>query len=175
MYIDGVPTFKDSAIMELFDRMEADGTIELVFFDGSVKTREEFLIKMKSVGTQLYMVFMKEEKYPAAFIWLDQFKHKTAHGHFCVFSSHWGDAYKIGHEVLVRLVHLKDNNDRYIFDAIYGFTPVDNELAIKATTSAGMVVAGTLPNAYWYSSDDKSHDAVMTYFTRNEVPEEELL
>jgi len=175
MHIDGVPTFKDSAIMEMFDRMEQDGTLGLVFFDGSIKTREDFLLMMRQPRVQLYGVYLKDEYTPMGFIWLDQFKHRTAHGHFCAFSSHWGDAYKIGHECLVRLVQLKDDKGEYVLDAIYGLTPVDNELAIKATTAAGLRIAGTLPYAFWSEEDNKSHHAVMTYFTRDEVPEEELI
>lgn len=176
MYLDGVPTFKDSSIMEMFDKMERDGTVGAVFFDGIVKTREDFLARMKMPGVQLYGIYVRDSSSPstiAAIVWLDQFKQKTACGHFCVFSEFWKDAYKIGHKVLIQLLLMKNDKGEYALDAVYGFTPVDNELAIMAIKSAGMKEAGILPYAYWYESDKQSHHAVMSYFTRDEIPKEE--
>jgi len=172
--IDGVPTFKDSTLMEMFDKVERDGTIDAIFFDGGVKTRQDFLLMMRRFDTQFYGVYVKDSEVPVGFIWLDMFMQKTARGHFCAFSEYWGDAYKIGHEVLVRLLTMKDDKGDYVLDAVYGFTPEDNELALTATKAAGFRVAGTLPYAFYYESDKRSHHAVMMYYTRDEIPEEEL-
>lgn len=174
MHIDGVPTFRDSSIMEMFDKMERDGTVDSVFFDGSVRTREEFLRRMRQPGIQLYGVFVKDSDVPVGFIWMEMFGKRTARGHFCAFSEYWGDAYKIGHEILVILLSMRDSDGNYVLDAIYGFTPKDNTLALGALEAAGFKVAGTLPNAFYYESLDRACDGVMMYFTREEIPEEEL-
>lgn len=175
MVVDGVPTFKDSDLMGMFDKVVRDGTVEAIFFDGSVKTREDFAAMMKQSDVQFYGVYVKDSSTPVGFIWLDMFMQKTARGHFCAFSEYWGDAYKIGHELLVRLLTMKDREGNYVLDAVYGFTPEDNEMALTATKAAGFKVAGTLPNAFYYESDKKSHPGVMMYYTRDEIPEEELI
>lgn len=174
MYIDGVPTFKNSYIMGMFDKMERDGTIEMVFFDGAVKTREEFLAFVRRPGIQLYELGLKDSDTPAGFIWLEMFTRRTALLHFCIFSEHWGGAYKIGHEVLVTLLSLRDSCGNYILDAVYGITPANNELALGAVRATGVNEVGTIPNAFYYESLGKSVDGVISYFTRRDIPEEEL-
>lgn len=174
MRIDGVPTFKDSYIMEMFDKMERDGTIEMVFFDGGVKTREEFLSFVRRPGIQLYEVSVKDSDVPVGFIWMEMFTKRTAFGHFCAFSEYWGDAYKIGHEILVILMSMRNSAGDYVLDAIYGFTPIDNTLALGALEAAGFKRAGILPNAFYYASLGRVCDGVMVYFTREEIPKEEV-
>lgn len=173
--VDGIPTFKDSDLMEMFDKVERDGTVGAIFFDGSVKTRQEFATMMKQPGVRFFGVYVHSSTTPVGFIWLDMFMQKTARGHFCAFSEYWGDAYKIGHEVLVQLLTMKDKEGNYVLDAIYGFTPEDNELALAALQAAGFRVAGVLPNAFYYESDKESHAGVMMYYNRDEIPEEELV
>jgi len=175
MTVDGVPTFRDSDLMNMFDKVERDGTVDAIFFDGSVKTREGFAAMMKRPGVQFYGVYVEDSAAPVGFIWLDMFMQKTARGHFCAFSEYWGDAYKIGHEVLVRLLTMKDREGNYVLDAAYGFAPEDNEMAMIAAKAAGSKVGGTIPNAIYCESDGKSHPGVILYYTRDEIPEEELI
>lgn len=174
MYIDGVPTFKNSDIMKLFDRMKSDGTLSITFFDGVIRTRKQFLSYMRQLGIYLYVCYIKGDVNPMGFVWLSDFGHKTAHGHFCIFREYWHDAYHIGHEILVTLITMKDREGNYVLDAIYGITPTSNKPAIRAITNAGMKIVGTLPYRAWNDSKGKSEDAILSYFTRSEISNESL-
>ena len=58
--VDGVPTFRDSEIMALYQRMEAEKTAEMVSGDGSVKSAEQFLRLARQPSLHFSLAFLGE-------------------------------------------------------------------------------------------------------------------
>lgn len=164
--IDGIPTMTDSEVMGLFDRMVEDKTVWHVFYDGSVKTREQFLHMMKHGHNQLFLVSVDREV--AGIIWLNDFDSKRAYFHFCFFSNVWGQELPdVGRHCVMELLYMK-RNDGYVFDALMGLTPEPNRLAHKWCKAMGFTVLGTMPKACWYERRKMSVPGTYYYVERGE-------
>lgn len=165
--VDGIPMFKDSQIMNLFDRMEKDGTVETVFFNGCVKTREGFLSYMKSKSILLF-VFMVDYT-PVGFTWLNNIQDRSAQQHLCMFKEFWGRSLDVGIPMLRQVIEMKDNNDEYIFDLLTTIVPAWNKKVINFLHKIGAIRFGSnLPNAIWNDREQRSEEGVMFYFTRGD-------
>ncbi|WP_300456618.1 hypothetical protein [Desulfobacula sp.] len=164
--IDGIRTIPDSDMKKFYDRTVKDGTDKTVFYEGTISNRDEFLSVMKSPGVLFYVVMIGTE--PVGFTWLNRFENHTARNHFCGFSEVWGQAVGIGKEVISTLIHMKDNDGKFIFDLFTGFIPGWNQYAIKFCLQCGAKSAGIIPNAIWNKEKQKSEDAFFIYYTRGE-------
>ena len=180
--MDGVPTLKDSEIMELYDRMVADNVAETIFFDGQVTSREVWLDSVISGRNALYVVLVRDREggpfgdetiEPAAACWLNNFNGKAAEMHWCVFSKFWNN----GSAALIRfaadkLIHMR-NDEEYVFDVLLGIIPVTNKRAIAMIQKAGAVADYVVPNALYIYREEKSVDGVLIHWTRDQSKKKE--
>lgn len=167
---DGIPTFRDSEIANLYYRMKKEGTADRVFCDGTVTSAFQFLRLMQQPDIYLYLVFDDiEDNRPVAFCWLSNRSQKSAQIHFCFFKTGWGRSAKIAHGVLSQLVSLKDTEGEYWLNVIYGYTPEWNRLALRTVKCAGAEIAGTMPGRTWHEKEGRSYPAVISYFTRDNI------
>lgn len=166
--IDGIRTMRDSDVMALFDRMEKDGVISMVFFDGSVKTREGFLYEMKFGGSYLYVVLIEGQE--AGCVWLNRFEARTAHFNWCLFSEFWGMEDKADVAVRARDILIAQKNPttgEYIYDAFLGLMRKDNLRAIQLAKLGGVVVIGEIPNGIWNDAMQKSEPGILVCYPRD--------
>lgn len=165
---DGVPTFKDSEIMALYEQMQADGTAKASFHDGTVNSAAEFLQAMKGPENWLY-VFLAEGAGAIGIGWINQVKFKSAAGHFCFFSSVWGrkDLSDIGNWGVQRLLRMTDRNGEYLFDMFWGLIPAENKIAVKFVEKAGGYFVGILPHGLWSERLQQTVDGILFYFIRD--------
>lgn len=164
---DGVPTFRDSQVMDLYARMEADGTAADSFHDGSVRCAADFLRCMKTGPSWLY-VFADHHRGPVGIGWINNIRLKSASGHFCFFSSVWGqkDLPELGFWGVQRLLRMTGSDGQYLFDMFWGLLPVENHLAVKFVSRAGGHKLGVLPNGLWDAARGCSVDGMLYYFVR---------
>lgn len=165
--IDGVRTFKDSEIMEFYDRMVEDGIAPIVFHAGDVRSPIDFLKKMKGSGTALYIVFYGDD--PVGLIWLTHFEAKTCRVHFASFSEVWDqDTVGIGKEAINQVLYMtvSPESDDFVFDVLLGLIPSRNVRAIKWLNKVGLTVAGEIPNALWDAEENQSIPGTLLYLTR---------
>jgi len=154
---DGIPTFRDSFIKKLFDRMVIDDTARVVFYDGKIKNRDQFLDFIKSPGVILYVA---HEDLPLGCLWLTDFEGKMARTHFCFFKG-------IGRKQAVALAVQMANTAMANFelDMLIGFTPVWNRAALLFLHRCGAKRMGGLP---FGATDEngKSYPVELTYYVR---------
>lgn len=162
--IDGIRTYSDSEIKELFERTVRDGLDRIVFYEGTVQTAEQFLNIMKS-GSVLFYALMSDGEI-IGYTWLNRFENHTARMHFCVFQEYWGKTLDIGKFVLDKIMHMKDLEGNYIWDLLTGFVPAWNKRAINFALKCGGQSHGKIPNAIWNQEKQQSEDAVFIYYTR---------
>ena len=160
--VDGCRTFRDAEIMEIYDRIEADGKTNRVFSDGSIDSREGFLRSMKHGDNMLFVII--EDDQVVGITWLNRFRYRTAHCHFC-FLCPWSKAVVAGKQVLATLMGRRDSTGRYLYDLFQGVIPVKNKTAITFARAVGGKSLGLLPCAVW-NRDAVSEDAEFIYFTR---------
>lgn len=162
---DGIPNFRDSEIKGFYDRMVREGTADKVFYDGTVKSADDFLRMMRGRGNALYVVFEQAE--PWGFCWLNHFKMKSARIHFCAFRPAWGRAHEYARGSMSQLINLRLADGSYWHDVFCGYTPETNKLAIRMLKQAGMKIVGTIPNKLWIASEKRTVGAVVSYFSRD--------
>jgi len=163
--VDGIRTLKDSQVKNLFKRMQADGTSEIVFLDGSIKSATEFLNAFKyNQSSLLYIVYY--EGVEAAIFWLTRPQSRWAQFNFCIFKEYWGDkAHEIAAYVLKTVITMKDE-DGYLFDALLGVISSRNSYAVKFAINCGWTPIGVFKNGIWNYKEKKSEDAVLVSFDR---------
>ncbi len=163
--IDGVPTFKDSFIKGLFDRMQEEGLVDMVFYDGSVKSSDEFLQMMKFGMNSLFIIEFKGEI--AGLCWLNNFCSRRAEFHMCFFSNLRGqDAVEVGKEVVKELLYMEDGAGNPIFDLLFGMTETENVPAIRWCRAMEFETLGIIPSAVWNAKLKKSVPAQFSYVER---------
>jgi len=168
MLFDGVPSMKDSELMELYECMVWEGTAETVFYDGGVKSKYDFLSFIKGPGVHFHKVLDDDGELAGVF-WLTDIEHKSAVGHFCFFSSVWGDSQEYFREIMKRLLLAEDADGEYMFHVLIGVTPEWLTSALKMIRKAGMIECGRIPYRVYKAADDNYHAAVISYFTREEL------
>lgn len=154
--VDGIPTFSDSAIMHLFDRMEQEGLVDTVFYSGTVRDRLAFLGMMKGMN-RLYVIELRGEL--AGFCWLNGFNHRRANFHFCFFSNLRGElAVEVGRWAFETLLNLPDTEGRPL--------DVENVPAMKWCAAMGLEQLGILPSAIWNARKGQSVSAAFWFAER---------
>jgi len=169
--VDGIATFTDSEILGFYDRMVKTGTAEIVFTDGKINCREDWLRAMKSPENFLYVVYA--DKKVVALVWLNRVEIKKARFHYVGFFKGWKKgSVKIGRQVL-NILMSKKTSDGYLFDVLTGLTPSSNKIAIKYMQLCGWKIVGELPFGAWDYKEKRSEPALISYYVRNEVQDDE--
>jgi len=162
--IDGIPTMTDSEVRGLYERMEADGTADTVFYDGSVMSADDFLKTMKHGMTQLFMVSIDNEV--AGAVWLTDFEVRRAAFHFCFFSNAWKkDLVDAGKECVTQIL----NAERLsvpMFDCLIGIVPATNRAAQIWCHKMRFRRIGVLPKGAWIQREQRSVPATIYYVER---------
>jgi hypothetical protein len=163
--IDGIPTFADSFIRGLFERMSQEGLVERVFYDGTITTPDAFLQMMKFNQISLFVIEFKGEI--AGMCWLNNFGARRAEFHFCFFSNLRGaDAVTIGKQVVTELLYMEDSAGNPIFDLLFGMTEVENKPARVWCRHMGFEYMGIIPSFVYNAGLQKSVPAHFWYVER---------
>lgn len=158
---DGIPTFRDSDIMGFYDRMAQERTADVVFHDGSIQSREQFLGAMSGPNNFLIVVYWEDQV--SAIMWANRFQDKWAQNHFCCFNNVWGN-HKIIHEMgRVACLYLLD---KLGLDCLFSMIPEKNKAALASAIGAGATVVGKVPYGAYNYKDNKSESAVFISYTR---------
>jgi len=161
--IDGIRTIKDSEIKELFARTKQDGLVETVFYDGYIRTADDFLLLMKNKF--IFFWVLKDGEQTVGYVWLDRAEGKAIRQHYCTFKEYWGKAVELGKFVLDKIMALQ-NDDGFIFSVLIGIVPEWNKKAIDFSVKCGGVNAGVIPNMIWNGYKEQTENAVLIYYTR---------
>jgi hypothetical protein len=164
--IDGIPTLKDSELAHLFDMIHDQGVLPVVFYDRTVTDRAGFVREMKRRDTWPFVVYGGDDEIMAIF-WLNTFEGRSARIHFCGFPAIHGKAVQVARECLFRTLTMQAHGG-YVLDTLVGVTPVDNKLAIRMLTRAGMVGIGVVPGMLDNAYTHQPMDALVSYATRKE-------
>jgi hypothetical protein len=156
--IDGVPTFKDSDIIQMYHWMKKDKTLETVFYNvSSALLTENFFIRFWK-RQDLKMFVLISEKKVAGLIWLDRIIDSTAMIHINSFKWIWGrTTVPIFRKAICKIF------TNYDIDVLIGQIPETNELAIKFSEKVGFLKCGIIPKSLYNHRFVKKVDAHVTY------------
>ena len=161
---DGIPTYPDSIIKGLYLKMEHDKTAREVFFDGCVRTADDFLHMMKFGQNRLWVIVVDEDI--VGIVWLNNFEARYAWFHFCFYSNFWGkDTVGVGKRCVLELLNLEDEQG-YMFDMLCGLVPENNINAINWCHKMNFETLGRLPCAAFNADLNQSETGVIFYVLR---------
>lgn len=135
---EGAYTMPDEFLHAIWHQLVIDGNAHRVFYDGAVKTAEDFARYMKLPGN--YPIFvMDTEKRKAVFVaWLNGVSENAAYAHF--FGLGRG-SYLPEMSRMVTDYWEKMN----IFSVILGVLPAQNRRTIHVATDCGFQILGDVP------------------------------
>ena len=163
---DGVPTFKDSDIIELWNRMEQDGTIKAAMFDGSIVDAEDFLRRANTPGNFLVLVYWEDELMGIG--WCNTFQGNFCQGHWCTFKHIWGNRTAIRECLTFGMNYILNSLG---LDMILCIIPKRNAAAIRTSIGAGCKLQGELPHGCFNAETGKSETSVFLTYTKDEENE----
>lgn len=154
--IDGIPTFSDSQLKLMYDRV-VDEEKGYIFNDGTIPNSDAFIKMAKSEGTNLYIVYHKD--YPVLMVWLNRFEGATARLNFCSMNGASSET-KIcaGKYIIDSLLG--------VLDLLIGYVPVSNNKAIEYVKACGAKMLGVIPNLVWDDKDKISKAGAVLYYER---------
>ena len=161
--IDGLNTFRDSEIKELYFKMISEGNN--IYIDNQIANGEDFLRHMK-YESALYVAYYDEELF--GFVYLDEFAHKTARIHFCVFKYFHGKKANVESckKSIEIILSTKDSLGDYMYDVLIGVIPSGNKVAIRFVEKIGGEISGEIPGAMWNAKKQESVDGTVVYDRR---------
>lgn len=148
----------DEFLLSFAQRMKQEGTFHITFYDGNVKTPEDFLGHMKRPANVPVFVFKGIE--PLAVAWLNGFHGVIAFGHFCALKAARGQTEKIGRLVLEYWM------SNFELRAVLGFLPSGNVLARKFIKRIGFKVLGDIPDVLYDAYAGKYVSGTIGYYAR---------
>lgn len=152
----------------IFERMRDEGTLTRTFYDGTVRTAEEFVADVLRMGSLPFAIYW--EGCLAGFCWLNTFEGRSARGHYVFFRRFWGrkTSARMGRRIYEYLLTLRDDRG-YLFDLVLGLTPKQNAVAWKLPLLCGAFVIGDIPHGAFMANEGRTVDAVLTGVTRESL------
>ena len=165
--LDGIPTLRDSDLLHLYDRMDAEGAAVSAYPYG----REHWLAEIKSRRSLLYVVLVNHE--PGGMLWLNDFRGRYAHVHLVVFKEFHGRSYvDNGRSAVKTVLDGRDAKGQHIFDGFIGMIPEWNRLAIAYALRCGFKQAGVIPFGHYDHKQNQSVPAVLLALAREGLSDE---
>lgn len=162
-YLHG--TEAEGLLYEIWGQIAAGGQLGSLFYDGRVKCFMDFRQEILRPGVLPFLCHTENGLF-TAFSWLNDITSRMARTHFIVFRRAFGPlARETGRHLYRYILGLKDS-EGYLLDCLYGITPCDNRLALRAALSCGWQKAGELPLACYIEAQGKSQTGVITFATR---------
>ncbi len=164
---DGVPTFRDSEIIDLWVLAVKEKALDYLFLDMPNISVKNFLAFIKQPNVNFFVVLIKKK--PAVIIFLTEIQYTKAECHFFYFDGFRGQkAVEIGQYCLDFLINMPFDKNTYIYDIIIGITPVNNIAACQFLSAVGMTIVGVIPNYLYNAHKNKSESIVYSYYCRGE-------
>lgn len=158
MSIDGIPTFKNSDIIKIFNWMKNDKTLQTVFYniDKEIVTDDFFVRFWKRKDIKMFVIFYESKI--AGLIWIDRIINSTAMIHINTFKWTWG-----GNNVQIYINAIGEIFNNYNVDVLIGQMPVTNKMAIRFSKNVGFKKSGIIPKSLYVHKLDKKVDAYVSY------------
>ena len=159
-------TIDEPVIREMWRQMVDDNTWKTVFFKGIVENEDTFIEFMRDPKNAIVTVWTDR---PIAIAWLNGFDVGIAYGHFCMFSSCWGNglSLKAGHEIVNYWFDFKSDGVPFL-SVIIGIMPETNTLAVKYIKRLGFNMVGVIPKSLYNYYERRNIGSVICYRERED-------
>lgn len=162
--INGTRTVSDDDMEKFFQRIQQDGSANIVFYGDKIKTAKDFISFMKD--TKNFPTIITVDGLISGIVWLNGISKNYAFGHFCLLRNTWGEhTLHIGQKVLDYWFSINDKHGDPVLDVIIGIVPSFNTKALKFIERLGFKRVGEIPKMV---KDDmgNQHSSVISYYER---------
>ena len=168
---EGQWTLPDHFLRLLVQEFKAEKTFDQVFFEGAVKTADEFVQLMQNPSNVPVFLFRGKECLGCA--WLNGSAGNMAFAHFCFKKHAWGKWTLHMGRMLMDYWFSFPGEDEPLFEFIFGLMPGFNKAATKYVERLGWKYLGSVPKMMKceYRADRAS--AEIYYISRFDYVEKE--
>jgi hypothetical protein len=162
--VDGVRTLKDSQLEALFEKAKQENVLQTVMYSDNIEqwTSRTFIAIFKSETRASWLVFYDGKL--GGWVWLDDFGHRTARAHFCLFKWLGKErlTVQVGREILWQLLNMGFKGGIKL-EALRGETPSFNKLALRFIQKVGLRIIGEMPSAAYRHQDGVTYPMVYSF------------
>ncbi|MDD5189410.1 MAG: hypothetical protein PHE50_00025 [Dehalococcoidales bacterium] len=155
----------DEVIEETFKTIIKDNLYHIVFYDGTIKTEEDFrqLIKEKNN----FALFGFVDRRLAGVAWVNALYDNHASPHFCIFREFWGRySQSLGRRAIDCWFSIKNKYGKHLLDILTGVTPSEYKHAVRYISRLGFIVIGELPYVGYNALTKKYGSVTLSYIER---------
>lgn len=165
---DGIPTFRTSEIIKLYNKAFLEGWGDTLFSSGELNSPERFHKYVTSSHILFYGIFYGSDL--VGFFWLNRIEQTSAYIHTGFFKQWQGTDITIRSGRIALAMLLKGSDDyKPLFDLILTLPPVSNKRAIKYAEKIGFKRVGEIPHRLWDKKKNKSVPGVLLRCTREDL------
>lgn len=159
------PSVPDETVRAVYQKIKLDGTFDTVFYDGSVRSEDEFFGLLRS--PENYPIFILVDGVIGGVAWFNDLFRNRATAHFCGFKEVWGKhSVEMGKAALDYWFSFTKKDGSPMLDVILGVTPSEFKHAIKFIQSLGFKIIGEVPKVSYHANTSKYSSATLSYIER---------
>lgn len=165
---DGIPTFRNSELAEMYNRADREGWLNQMFHDGTVKNEIDFVKHVTAPHVMFWGLFCEGEL--MGFFYVNRIERTCAHLHFAFFSKWWAtpESLKGGRRVLETLL-VDDVDGRPLFELLLGAYPSWNKHVLAYVHKFGAHTVTEVPHLMWSERKGKSVEGTIVSITREDL------
>lgn len=156
--LDGEWTLPDHFVVSVFRQIKQEKNFELVFYEGQIRSEDDFLSMMKSPANA--PVFLLRNGVAAGVAWLNGFSANLAYGHFCFLAADDRDTVKMGKSIVSYWLSFPQ------LEFVMGVIPSFNRRAIEFVKKLGFKEVGDVPQMIKNTYGEDRAAAVILYLSR---------
>jgi len=162
--VDGVPTFKDSDLKKIYQKVELQQLRVTLFNDGSINSEADFIQMVKAPGT-LFWVVIDQDSNPVCVWWLNRLTKTHAWAHFTLFKEVWGTGITdvIGKEAMQICF------DTLGFKVIMGMIPASNAFGLRYLERVGLKHVGVVEGLLYSEKLGEPVDGVILKISKGDL------
>jgi hypothetical protein len=145
----------EDELIQLFVRCESEGLVEAVFYDGYVKTVNDWLALIDSQPTIVVKVERPDGEL-GGFWWLNGFVGKSAMLHFCWYGKDLEAKKEMTRQSVLWLAKKK------VLKSMYGITPKHYRHVLKFIEELGWELRGPVQGACYFARKDKYVNGIIS-------------
>ena len=165
---DGIPTFCNSEIANMYHRAFDEGWGFQMFHDGSIRNVAHFVEYITGPGVMFWGVYYKAEL--MGFFYVNRIERTNAHLHFAFFKKWWGttESIQAGRQAL-QLLLATEYDGKTMFELILGVYPSWNKHVLAYVHRFGAHTVTEIPHLIWSEKKGKSVEGTIVSVTREDL------
>jgi len=166
---DGIPTFRNSEIKDMYLRAIREGWHDQIFHDGSITNADAFVQYITGTGVLFWGIYHENDL--MGFVWANRIEKTHCYCHFGFFKKWWGrDSIltRTGKQFMDMLLIQKYPKET-MFDLVLGMYPSTNTHVTAFMKRLGARQFVEIPNLIYDNVNDKSIDGTIVVTTREDL------